>query len=431
MSAYLQVALDMMHLKRALAIGREAVEGGADWVEAGTPLIKSEGAEALRELRKAFPGRVLVADMKVMDVGAFEVEIAAKAGADVVTVLGLADDGTVSESVLAARKYGAKVMVDLINVPDKVRRGREVAALGAEYVCLHVGIDEQMHGRASPLDMVRQVATALSIPVAVAGGVTQATAHDFVAAGASVIIVGGAIIKAEDVRGAAQAVKRAMLTGERASQAISRKFAPDELFQAFSKVSTPNIADAQHKRGVMQGILPHIAHGQRMVGRALTVQTAKGDWAKPVEAIDRASKGDVIVIDAGGSDIGVWGELASLSAQLKGVQGVVIDGSARDMDTILEMGFPCFSRYVVPHAGEPKGHGGIGQEIVCGGQAVRTGDWVIGDESGVIVVPQESAVEIANRAVDVFERENRIREEIRRGGTLSSVQELEKWEQVR
>ena len=84
-----------------------------------------------------------------------------------------------------------------------------------------------------------------------------------------------------------------------------------------------------------------------------------------------------------------------------------------------------------PHAGEPKGYGGIGQEINCGGQHIRSGDWIIGDENGIIVVPQETAVEVANRSVDVMERENRIREELKRGRTLSSVQELEKWEQIR
>ena len=431
MTAVLQVALDMMHLKRALAIGKEAVEGGADWVEAGTPLLKSEGAEAIRALRKAFPDRTIVADMKTMDVGGFEVEIAVKAGADVVTVMGLSDDATISESVLMARRYGAKVMVDLMNVQDKKDRAQRSAELGASYVCLHVGIDEQMHGHASPLDLVKDMVRSAEVPVAVAGGINQANARDFVRAGASIIIVGGAIIKAEDVRSAARAVKKAMASGGKAAKAISKKYSLGELYQAFAKVSTPNIADAQHKRGVMSEIHPYIAHGQRMVGRALTVQTAKGDWAKPVEAIDRAKEGDVIVIDAGGSDVAVWGELASISAKLKGVRGVVIDGAARDIETILDIDFPCFSRLVVPHAGEPKGYGGIGHEIICGGQLVRSGDWVIGDENGVIVVPQEGAVEVANRAVDVLERENRIREEIRRGGTLSSVQELEKWEQVR
>lgn len=176
MQPVLQVALDLMHLKRALEIARESLEGGADWIEAGTPLIKSEGAECLRALKREFPGRTLVADMKTMDVGAFEVEIAAKAGADVVTVLGLSDDGTISESVLAARKYGAAVMVDLINVSDKVARAKRAEELGASYVCLHVGIDEQMKGEGSPLDVVSKVSSAIGIPLAVAGGITSETA---------------------------------------------------------------------------------------------------------------------------------------------------------------------------------------------------------------------------------------------------------------
>ncbi len=431
MKPVLQVALDLMHRKRALEIAKEAVDGGADWIEAGTPLIKSEGVEVLRELKRTFPGHIIVADMKTMDVGAFEVEIAVKAGADVVSVLGLADDATISESVLTARKYGAKVMVDLINVPDKLARAKEVEKLGAGLICLHVGIDEQMRGAASPIELVRTISTQISVPLAVAGGITPARIGELVKAGASVLIVGGSIIKNENVEEATRAIKQALLHPDIVQDELIKKYSQSDLREAFARVSTPNIADAQHKRGVMLGLLPHLKHGQRMVGKVLTVQTAKGDWAKPVEAIDHAEEGDVIVIDAGGSDIAVWGELASWSAKLKGVQGVVIDGAIRDIDGILDIEFPAFAKLVVPDAGEPKGYGGIGQEIVCGGQLVRSGDWIIGDESGVIVVAQEHAVEIANRALDVMERENRIREEIKRGGTLSSVQELEKWEQVR
>ncbi len=136
MRPVLQVALDLMHLKRALEIAKEALDGGADWIEAGTPLIKSEGVEALRALKRAYPGYTLVADMKTMDVGGFEVEIAAKAGADVVTVLGLADDSTITESVAVARRYGAKIMVDLINVPDLTGRAKRVEETWG-LLCLH------------------------------------------------------------------------------------------------------------------------------------------------------------------------------------------------------------------------------------------------------------------------------------------------------
>ena len=431
MKPVLQVALDLMHLKRAVEIGKEAVDGGADWIEAGTPLIKSEGVESIRALKKALPGHVIVADMKTMDVGGFEVEIAAKAGADIITVMGLSDDATIEESSTVARRYGAKVMVDLMNVPDTVARAKQVERLGASYICIHMGIDQQMKGVSTPTELVRQVASAVSIPIAVAGGITSETAGKLASSGASVIIVGGGIIKTEDVRTAAVKIKKAIENGTVIPTDFERKYTQEELFHAFSKVSAPNVADAQHKRGVLRGILARNPHGTKMVGRALTVQTVKGDWAKPVEAIDHASKGDVIVIDVGGAEVAVWGELASWSAKLRGVAGVVIDGAARDIDGIVDMGFPCFSRLVAPDAGEPKGFGGIGHEIMVGGQNVRTGDWIIGDDSGVVVVPQEHAVEVANRSIDVAEREDRVREEIKRGGTLSSIQELERWEQVR
>ncbi len=426
----LQLALDLMQLNRSIVIAHEAVEGGADWIEVGTPLIKSEGAEAVRTLRREFPGRRIIADTKTMDVGAFEVEIMAKAGADIVTVLGLAEDSTIEEAVMAGRKYGAEIMVDMINVPDRVARAKEVESLGVAYICLHMGIDTQMKGAEPPIDVLRRIVEEVSIPVAVAGGITAENAGLYVEAGATDVIVGGAIIKTGDIRAAAENIKRSM-EGAEIRTDLAKKYSEEDLFEAFSRVSTCNISDAFHKQGVMTGIVPQsLAHRQRMVGRALTVQTANGDWAKPVEAIDRAKEGDILVVDVGGGDVAVWGELASCSAMVMGVKGIVIDGAIRDIDDIRDLKFPAFSRTVAPCAGEPKGYGGIGIEVKVGGQRVRTGDWIVGDESGIIVIPKEIAVEVGNRALDVHERENRTREEILRGSTLSKVNELSKWEPV-
>jgi 3-hexulose-6-phosphate synthase/6-phospho-3-hexuloisomerase len=185
------------------------------------------------------------------------------------------------------------------------------------------------------------------------------------------------------------------------------------------------------RQGALHGLLPHFPPKvTKLVGPAVTVVTRDGDWAKPVEAIDRASPGDVVVVDAGGSTTAIWGELASWSAHVRKVAGVVIDGAVRDLDAILELGFPVFSRFVSPNAGEPKGHGEIGIGVTVGGQLVRPGDWIVGDLSGLVVVPRERAQEIANRALDVLEHENRVREEIRRGSTLGEVQKLEHWERV-
>jgi len=426
MKPVLQVALDLLNADRALAIAKLAVKGGADWLEAGTPLIKSEGMDIIRKLREAFPGKIIVADMKTMDTGALETEMAAKAGADIVSILAASDDSTIQDACQSARKYGAKIMIDLIGVPDKVKRAKEVESLGAAYVCIHVGIDEQMRGK-KPLIILKELVKHTNLPVAVAGGLNSETIAEVVNAGARIIIVGGAITKAKDVTEATRTLRKAMVEKKIMKTALFKKYDKTQLKEAFLIVSTPNISDAMHKQGAMRDIRP-VFPGIHMVGQALTVRTLDGDWAKPVEAIDKAEPGWVLVVDVNRGKTAVWGELATWSAKGKGLAGVVIDGAVRDYDDLLKIKFPVFSRYIVPSAGEPKGCGEIGAEITCGGQSVRTGDWIIGDDSGVVVVPQEIAQEIANRALDVREQENRTREEIKQGGSLGSVLKLKKWE---
>jgi len=428
MKTILQVALDLMNAHRAIEIAKESIAGGADWIEAGTPLIKSEGLEIVRQLKKLFPRYTIVADMKTMDTGALETEMASKAGADVICILGAADDATIKDAIKSARRYGSKIMVDLIGVKDKVSRAKEVEKLGADYICLHIGIDEQMVGKKAT-DFVSSIVKEVNLPVAVAGGINSETAAEIVRAGASIIIVGGAIIKARDVTEATRILRKAIDEIQPITSKLYKKYEKGELKKAFSIVSTPNICDAMHTKGAMHGIRP-IKPGFHMVGRALTVRTMNGDWAKPIEAIDKANENTVIVVDANGGDIAIWGELATRSAMKKGIAGVVIDGAVRDLDDLLQLDFPIFCRHVSSDAGEPKGFGEIGTEIRCGGVLVRNGDWVIGDDSGVVVVPQEIAQEIANRALDVRERENRIREEIERGSSLGKVLNVKKWEKI-
>ncbi|HDD57051.1 MAG TPA: 3-hexulose-6-phosphate synthase [Thermoplasmatales archaeon] len=428
MRVVLQVALDLINAHRALQIAKEAVDGGADWVEAGTPLIKSEGMEVVRKLKQSFPEKTIVADMKTMDTGAVETEMAAKAGADVVCILGASDDETIKDSLRAARKYGTKVMVDLIGVKDKQSRAKEIEKLGADFLCIHVGIDEQMKGK-QPINILKTLSNEVKIPIAVAGGLNSETVAEVVEAGASIVIVGGAITKAKNVTEATKIIKKAIQEKISIKTDLYKKYGEDELKKVFSMVSTPNISDAMHRKGAMKGIRP-IKAGFHMVGKALTVSTMDGDWAKPIEAIDKADSETVLVIDVKGGETAVWGELATWSARIKGLAGIVIDGAVRDLDDLLQMDVPIFCRHISSNAGEPKGFGEIGAEIICGGERVRTGDWIIGDDSGVVVVPQERAQEIANRALDVKEHEDRIREEIKRGGSLGKVLKIKKWEKV-
>src|SRR5512137_385431 len=209
MKPILQVALDLLNAERAIGIAKEAVKGGADWLEAGTPLIKSEGMSIIRQLREQFPTKTIVADMKTMDTGALEAEMAAKAGADVVCLLAASDDSTIRDAVKSARKYGVKIMIDLIGVPEIVRRANDLEKLGANYLCIHVGIDEQMHGK-NPHQILSTLVKQTNLPIAVAGGLNSETVADMIRIGACIVIVGGAITKAKNVTEATKTIKKAI-----------------------------------------------------------------------------------------------------------------------------------------------------------------------------------------------------------------------------
>src|SRR5579863_10508435 len=246
----LQVALDFENLSRAVQAATEAVAGGADWVEAGTPLIKSEGLDAVRALKKAFPSHRVVADLKVMDTGAFEVEIAAKAGADLVTVLGAADDDTIAEAVRGGELYGAEIVVDLLGVADPVARARKAAELGAAAVCWHVGIDMQMQAK-TPFAVLKELAKASPIPVAVAGGLNSETVAQATREGAQILIVGGAITKSPDIRGATAKIRQAIDSQKEVATELFKRYAGADIRDAFLKVSTPNITDAMQRQGAL------------------------------------------------------------------------------------------------------------------------------------------------------------------------------------
>ena len=381
---------------------------------------------AVREMKKALPGVRIVADMKTVDTGAMEVEMAAKAGADIVAILASSDDATIEDAMRAARKYGVEIMLDLLTVPDPVKRSRELEALGVDYICVHVGIDQQMTGR-DTIDFLRDIVKEVATPVAAAGGIDALTGAEAVASGAAIVIVGGSIVRSADVTGSARKIREAIDHAQ--SQGGAKVSREEEMIAIFREVSSSNISDAMHRKGAMKGILP-INLGSKIVGRAVTVQTFAGDWAKPVEAIDLAGPGDVLVIYNGSNFIAPWGGLATLSCKIKGIEGAVIDGAVRDVDEIRAMNYPIFSSGITPNAGDPKGMGEINSEITCAGQAVQPGDYIVGDESGVVVIPKERAYEIARRAKEVEKTESRLYEEIRRGSTLSQVAKLKKWEKV-
>jgi len=204
----LQFAIDTLSTEHALELAA-AVAPHVDILELGTPLIKSEGLSAITAIKQAHPDKVVFADLKTMDAGELEADIAFGAGADLVTVLGSAGDSTIAGAVKAAQKHGKGVVVDLIGVADKAVRAQQVVGLGAAFVEMHAGLDEQAQDGYT-LDGLLRDGEASGVPFSVAGGVSAATLPSVQAAGAQIAVVGSAIYSAADPGDAAARLRAAI-----------------------------------------------------------------------------------------------------------------------------------------------------------------------------------------------------------------------------
>ncbi|MCB5190278.1 3-hexulose-6-phosphate synthase [Methylobacillus arboreus] len=202
------MALDSLDFDQTVALAT-TVAPHVDILEIGTPCIKYNGIKLLETLRAKFPNNKILVDLKTMDAGFYEAEPFYKAGADIVTVLGTADIGTIKGVIDVANKYGKKAQVDLINVVDKAARTKEVAKLGAHIIGVHTGLDQQAAGQTPFADLGLVAGLNLGVDISVAGGVKATTAKQVVDAGATIVVAGAAIYGAADPAAAAAEISNA------------------------------------------------------------------------------------------------------------------------------------------------------------------------------------------------------------------------------
>ena len=196
MQTTVQLSLDLITLPEALQTAEVAIGAGVDWLEAGTPLILAEGTRGVRELRSRYPKIPIVADIKAMDGGYLEAELMVKAGATMVVVMGQAHEETIESVVKAGRDFGAKVMGDNMAMPDPIAGAKRLEELGCDYIIHHIGYDMRTERRArgqhvpTPLDRLREIVDAVSVPVQAVGGLTLEQATDTPKYGAPLVVIG-------------------------------------------------------------------------------------------------------------------------------------------------------------------------------------------------------------------------------------------------
>ncbi len=201
----IQLALDSLDVNQTLRLASLAANY-VDIFEIGTPCIKHNGVSLVRELKRRFPNKLILVDLKTMDAGEYEATPFYAAGADICTVLGVSGLPTIAGVIKAANAHNAEVQVDLINVPDKVSCARESAKLGAHIIGVHTGLDAQAAGQTPFADLSAISKLGLPVRISVAGGIKQATVQQVARAGASIVVVGAAIYGAASPADAAKEI---------------------------------------------------------------------------------------------------------------------------------------------------------------------------------------------------------------------------------
>ncbi|HAJ74027.1 MAG TPA: dimethylmenaquinone methyltransferase [Lachnospiraceae bacterium] len=199
----------------------------------------------------------------------------------------------------------------------------------------------------------------------------------------------------------------------------------EETRRILDQLPTGNVADNNNsvpRQGTMDSGIKPIDSKSHMAGRAVTVQCYPGDNLALHQGIYAAKPGDVLVFDCHGyTESGYFGDIMALACKVRGIAGVIIDGSCRDAEDIKEIGLPVFVRALQPSGTVKASLGKVNVPVVCGGVNVKPGDLIIGDCDGVVVVPQEHEDEVIEKACRKYDYEKKIVEELKQGKTTLEI----------
>jgi 4-hydroxy-4-methyl-2-oxoglutarate aldolase len=195
----------------------------------------------------------------------------------------------------------------------------------------------------------------------------------------------------------------------------------------FKKLPLGNICDANGRTGNMDSGIRPVDPKFWVAGPAYTVRCHPRDNLTIHKAIYEAPAGSVLVVDTQGYwNCGYFGDVMALACQMRGIAGLVIDGGTRDSEDISEMGFPIFCRAVNPGGTVKETVGPTGKQEVCGGVAVRTGDWIVADRDGVVVIRQEELENVLERAEAIAAKEVGIRRRLQAGESSVEIYQFPK-----
>jgi len=191
------------------------------------------------------------------------------------------------------------------------------------------------------------------------------------------------------------------------------------------KLGTATLYEAQGAKGAVDCAIKPLSRNMKMAGRAFTLHIRPGDNLMIHYALLKVQRGDVLVINCDGfTEAGVWGDVLTAQAQYCGLAGILVNGAVRDSESIINCGFPVFSRAISIRGTEKKQPGMINAVVNIGDCTIKPGDIVVGDSDGLVVIDADRLAEVINLATLREEKEALFKEEIAKGATTAELMQL-------
>lgn len=402
MKLRLQVNLEFLHLENALFCAEQCILAGVDTIEIGTTLLKNSGLNSVRILRDRFPEVFLIVDMKSTENVVEEVNAAATAGASCVTISGAIPLHLWERAIEAGKEKGVKVILDfrgLSEIGHKLAQG--VPEVDMVFISLEGDEDKPFYSLQEIISLVGQT------PLGITGLSSEEEVSQAISLGISTLIARFSDSSGKDCQEAVKNLQVVLANCEKAFPLNPVSVNEESLRKMLDNLMPADICDAVEHSVYLDRVYP-IHKYTKLVGKVNTLKVWPGAHIEVLEFLLEVEPGSILVIDSGGQGSAVWGQVATEIALKRGLAGVVVYGSITDINKIRDRGFPCYTTALTSAVTSHRGMVLKNKPLQIGNVWIRPGDWLLGDDTGVVCLSASHLFSIIPKALALSEEKMKL-----------------------
>lgn len=411
MTARLYIGLDFLHLENALFYAEQCIAGGIEYLEIGSLLLKNTGFNSVRIFKERFPSIKMVCDLKIIQPQSLEIESIARAQVFAVTISGAISEKNFQSCLSMIKQNSLKAYLDFRGCALSVIQNAMPLISQADAII--VDFIPRSHA------IFQQIASMTDTPLFIHSFSLEENDIKNISNLASTLVVSieeGTGLSAKET---ISKLKSTLSKTETQAEISQKEYNEETLRDKIRQISTVHICEVYRKPVFLEKVYP-LHRFTKIVGRAYTLRVWPGEQKQVVKYLLEIPEKSILVVDAGGfQGNAVWSYLATEIAIKRKISGAVVYGSVSDVPHLRQKGFPCYASYLTAIPGQEEGTFSCNIPLTLGNVSINPGDWMIGDDNGIVCIPALQAFSIVDNAFELARSREPILEELAAIETLT------------